>query len=88
MATRDELKKYFRDFNDLLKHLNTVADNMLTEYMERKLEYFIVVLFGMLSSYENNENNLKTNDVVVLLKQLDDFAYSKWNEVKEKIAAD
>lgn len=88
MATRDELEKYFRDFNDLLKQLNNVTDNMLTEYMERKLEYFIVVLFGMISSYENNENTLETNDVLVLLKQLYEFAYSKWNEVKEKIAAE
>ena len=38
MATKsEELEQYFRDFNDLMHQLDTVTDNLLTKYLERKL---------------------------------------------------
>lgn len=65
MAT-EELENYFRDFNDLIQQLDSVTDNLLTEYLERKLEYFIVVLFGMICYLENGENNHQPNDIVAM----------------------
>ena len=37
-AIDDELESYFTGFNDLLQQLESCADNLVTEYLERKLE--------------------------------------------------
>jgi hypothetical protein len=84
-AEREELEKYFRDFSDLIHQLDTVTDNLLSEYLERKLEYFIVVLFGMVCFCQNGENDQPPSDVVVMLKNLYEFAYRRWEEVSERI---
>ena len=86
-AGREEPEKYFRDFNDLMHQLDTVTDNLLSEYLERKLEYFIVFLFGMVCFCQNGINDQQPVDVVVILKNLYEFAYGKWEEVSERISS-
>ena len=56
-AEREELEKYFRYSNDLMHQLDTVTDNLLSEYLERNLEYFIVFLFGMVCFCQNGIND-------------------------------
>ena len=73
-AEREELGKYFRDFNDLMHQLDTVTDNLLSKYLERKLEYFIVFLFRMVCFCQNGINDQQLGDVVVMLKNLYEFA--------------
>ena len=84
-AEREELEKYFSDFSDLIHQLDTVTDNLLSEYLERKLEYFIVALFGLVCFCQNGENDQPPSDVVVMLKNLYEFAYRRWEEVSERI---
>ena len=38
----------FTGFNDLLQQLESCADNLVTEYLERKLEDCVSILFGMI----------------------------------------
>ena len=45
-AIDDELESYFTGFNDLLQQLESCADNLVTEYLERKLEDCVSILFG------------------------------------------
>ncbi len=87
-AEREELVKYFTDFNALINQIDSVSDNLLTEYLERKLEYSIVVLFGIICSSQNGENDQNTSDVTLMLKDLYNFAYRKWEAVTERITSD
>jgi len=39
---------FFTGFNDFLEQLDSDADNLVTEYLERKLEFGALSLFALL----------------------------------------
>ena len=63
-AIDDELESYFIGFNDLLQRLESCADSLVTEYLERKLEDYVSILFGMICQLEIGKSTEHRNDVL------------------------
>lgn len=84
-AIDDELESYFTGFNDLLQQLESCADNLVTEYLERKLEDCVSILFGMICQLEIGESTEHRNDVLEPLKVLYELSYEKLEEISQKI---
>ena len=83
-----ELESYFIGFNDLLQQLESCADNLVTEYLERterKLEDYVSILFGMICQSEIGESTEHRNDVLEPLKVLYELSYEKLEEISQKI---
>ena len=51
----EELQSYFIGFDDILHHVDVCADNLATEYLERKPEDYVTILFGMIYQLEIGE---------------------------------
>ncbi len=81
----DDLESFFGGFNDILLQLESSTDNLLIEYLERKLEDHISILQGMIFQLEDEESTEPQNDVVTLLKTLYDFSFEKWEEASQQI---
>ena len=76
----EELQSYFIGFDDILHQLNSCTDNLATEYLERKLEDYVTILFGMICQLEIGESAEHRNDLLALLKVLYELAYGKLEE--------
>ena len=81
VAAAEELQSYFIGFDDILQQLDSCADNLATEYLERKLEDYVTILFGMICQLEIGESADPRNDLLALLKMLFELAYGKLDEI-------
>ena len=81
----EELQSYFIGFDDILQQLDSCADNLATEYLERKLEDYVTILFGMICQLEIGESAEHRNDLLALLKMLYELAYGKLEEIFSQI---
>jgi hypothetical protein len=65
------------------------TDHLLLEYLERKLENYITILFGLICQLEDVKCNLENSnesEVLTLLKQLLDHSYCKREVIFQKIS--
>ena len=81
----EERQSYFIGFDDILQQLNFCTDNLPTEYLERKLEDYFTILFGMICQLEIGESAEHRNDLLALLKVLYELAYGKLEEIFSQI---
>ena len=80
-----DLENFFRDFDKLLRQLESSSDHLFLEYLERKLEDYLSILFGMVCQLEDGNNGIES-EVLRLLKDLYDYSYGKWEFIAQTIA--
>ena len=69
----EELQSYFIGFDDILQQLDSCTDNLATEYLERKLEDYVTILFGVIYQLEIGESAELRSELFALLKMLCEF---------------
>ena len=83
-ATED-LENFFLGFNDILLQLESCTDNLLIEYLERKLNDYVTIFLGVIFQLEDGERTKSRNEILTLLKTLYDFSFDKWQAVSQQI---
>ena len=86
-----ELETFFRNFNELLNQVTSSTDHLLLEYLERKLENYMSILFGMICQLEggkSNDNEPSTENKLMLqlLEELFTLSYGKWEVILQTIS--
>ena len=83
--SQEDLVSFFTGFNDLLEQLDSDADNFVPEYLERKLEVYVTILFGMIFKLEIGESTEHRNNLLMLLRMLYDLSYGKLKDISNEI---
>ena len=83
--SQEDLVSFFTGFNDLLEQLDSDADNLVTEYLERKLEDYVTILLGMIFKLEIGESTEHRNNLLMLLRMLYDLSYGKLKDISNEI---
>ena len=81
----EELASYFVGFNNILQELESSSEDFASEYLERKLEDYLSILFGIFSQLENGESTEQRNSMPTFLKRLYDLVYQKLQEMKDHL---
>ena len=81
----EDLEGFFLGFNDILLQLESSTDNLLIEYLERKLEDYITILVGIIFQLEDEESTEPRKEILTLLKTFYDFSFEKWQAASRQI---
>ena len=80
-ANNSDIEQFFLDFDQIWK-TSTSSDNMVLEYMERKLENFVGVLVGMTYQLENHS---RSSGILGLLRQLLHYSFQQAENIRKKL---